>query len=133
MPPYLPFAEASREFVRASPPDELRAQLAEGASDVALILPEVRGRLDDLAACPSGGPEHERYRLFESVSDFLLNVARSVPGGLLLALDDLQWADKPSLLLLLHLARKLATAPLLLVGTYRTIDLSPTHPLSDVL
>jgi DNA-binding CsgD family transcriptional regulator len=134
MPPYLPFAEALREQVRASSSAELRAQLGEGARDVALILPEVRGRVPDLAASSPAGPEQERYRLFESVSDFLLNVARaSTRRGLLLALDDLQWADKPTLLLLLHLARKLATAPLLLVGTYRTVDLSRTHPLSDVM
>jgi DNA-binding NarL/FixJ family response regulator len=133
MPPYLPFVEALREHVRAQPLSELRARLGEGAADVALIVPEIRGRLPDLAAGPPGGPEHERYRLFESFSDFLLNVARAARGGLLLALDDLQWADKPTLLLLLHLARKLATAPLLLVGTHRTIDLSRAHPLSDVL
>jgi DNA-binding CsgD family transcriptional regulator len=133
MPPYLPFAEALREHVRACPPDALRAQLGEGASDVALILREIRGRLPDLAASPPSGPEQERYRLFESASEFLLNVARAAPGGLLVVLDDLQWADKPTLLLLQHLARKLASAPLLLVGTYRTVDLGRAHPLSDLL
>jgi len=83
--------------------------------------------------------------LFESASDFLLAIANnhaqsdtlqpgtSAPAGLLLVLDDLHWADKPTLLLLQHLARRLPDAPLLVAGTYRTTDLGQDHPLMDVL
>src|SRR5258708_5097180 len=48
MLPYLPFVEALRIYVRASGPDELREQLAEGAAEVALLVPDVRQRLSDL-------------------------------------------------------------------------------------
>ena len=132
--PYLPFVEALRDYVRTCSLEDLRAQLVDGAQEVALLVREVRSRFPDLEDSPTGRAEHERYRLFESVSEFLLNVARAAPGtGLVLVLDDLQWADKPSLLLLLHLARKLAAAPLLVVGTYRTIGLQRTAPISDAL
>ena len=50
-------------------------------------------------------------------------------------LEDLHWADKPTLLLLQHLARRLAAAeaPLLVAGTYRTVALDRAHPLTEVL
>src|SRR5215211_1677372 len=120
MPPYLPFAEALRPYVRAAPTHVLAAQLGRGAPDVALLLPEVRDHLPDLP--PPLSPEHERYRLFEAVADVLLAIARdgaaagdAVPRapapGLLLVLEDLHWADAPTLQLLLQLARRLGEAP----------------------
>ena len=133
MPPYLPLIEALRPYVWSCPLEQLREQLGAGAPEVALLVREVRARLPDLPSSPPVSPEEERYRLFESVSDFLLQIASSNPHGLLLCLDDLHWADKPTLLLLQHLARKLSNASLLVLGTYRTVDLDRTHPLSDIL
>ena len=113
MPPYLPFAEALRDYLRDAPLDELLEQLGDRAAEVALITPEVRRRLPDLPASQSLSPEQERYRLFEGVADFLLALAQFAERpGLLLVLDDLQWADRPTLLLLQHLARRLANVPL---------------------
>lgn len=134
MPPYLPFLEPLREHLRHCPLEELREQLGSGAPLLALLVPELRERLPELGLSQPLSPEEERYRLFEAVSDLVLNLAR-IPArsGLLLCLDDLHWADKPTLLLLRHLARKLATAPLLVVGAYRTVDLDRSHPLSDLL
>jgi len=131
LPPYLPFAEALREYARTCSLEELQAQLGAGAADVALIVPEIQRRLPGL----SRASKHERYRVFESVADFLLAGASSASAGLLLCLDDLHWADKPTLLLLQHLARRLATAPtpLLIAGTYRTVELGRMHPLQEVL
>jgi class 3 adenylate cyclase/tetratricopeptide (TPR) repeat protein len=50
-----------------------------------------------------------------------------------LVLDDLHWADTPSLLLLEFMARELAGARILVIGTYRDVELSRRHPLSAVL
>ncbi|HEV8634284.1 MAG TPA: AAA family ATPase [Chloroflexota bacterium] len=134
-PPYRPIVEALRDYVHACPLDELRAQLADGAPDVAVLVREVRGRLPDLVPSTPLSPEHERYRLFDSIAAFLLNAARSRPDGrgLLLVLDDLHLTDKPTLLLLQHLARHLTGAPLLVAGTYPTVDLPRAHPLRDLL
>lgn len=134
MPPYLPWTEALRGYVRACPRVELRAQLGDGAAAVALVVPDVRARLLEPFSVPSLNTKHERYRLFESVSEFLLNIAPSRPGtGVLLVLDDLHWADRPTLLLLGHLARRLVDAPILVVGTYRSVRFDRRHPLSAVL
>jgi len=129
--PYLPFVEALRDYVLEKPEDELRSELGEGASDVAKLVSEIRNRLPDLPESRPAEGEQERYRLFESVVSFLLNAARATP--LLLVLDDLHWADRPTLLLLQHLVRKLAGSRLLIIGTYRDIELDRKHPLSSVL
>src|SRR5262249_48380246 len=73
-PPYLPFAEALREYIRACPLELLEAQLAAGAAEVAVVAREVLGRFPRLVDSPPLSPEHERYRLWESVGDFLRNV-----------------------------------------------------------
>lgn len=133
MPPYLPFVEAFREYLRAGSGEDVPA-IPDDLPEVASLLPEMRGRLPTLPVRERPSPESERYRLFEGISDFLLRVAGfSQWPGLLLCLDDLHWADKSTLLLFHHLARKLPGAPLLVVGAYRTTELDATHPLSDVL
>src|SRR5207244_6402000 len=133
MPPYFPLAEALRAYVRTSRSKELRTRLARNAADVALVVPEVRERLPDLPS-PGGTDEYGRYRVFESVSEFVLAIARSAPGaGLLLCLDDLHWGDQSTLLLLKYLAHKAPSAPMLVVGAYRTTELSRLHPLADAL
>ena len=49
---------------------------------------------------------------------------------LVLILDDLHWSDKPSLLFLEFLTRELANSRLLVIGTYRDVELSRQHPLA---
>ncbi len=110
LPPYLPFIEALREFMRRLSDDELRERLG-GAADVAVLVPEICSRLPEFSAL-SAAAGIDRYRLFEGITDFLLSVARSAKAGVLLALDDLHWVDTPSLLLLQHVARRLGGATL---------------------
>ena len=51
----------------------------------------------------------------------------------MLVLDDLHWAGHPSLLLLEFVARELGNSRLMVIGTYRDVDLSRQHPLSQTL
>jgi DNA-binding CsgD family transcriptional regulator len=48
-------------------------------------------------------------------------------------LDDLHWADRPSLDLLQHVSRYVVNSNILLVFTYRDTDLSRGHPLDSAL
>jgi len=132
-PPYLPIAEVLSAAFDCLGEDEIRALLGEGAADVAVLAPRVLKLLPGLSPHPAAGPGDERHRLFESVSLFLLEFARSGPRGLLLVADDLHWADPATLQLLVHLARRVADAPLLLVPTYRTVGLSRGSQLSEAL
>jgi class 3 adenylate cyclase len=129
--PYIPFVQAIRQYVMERDPEELRTDLADGAADVAKLVSEIRQRIPDLPDTAPGEPEQERYRLFESVTSFLVNAARSEP--ILLVLDDIHWADKPSLLMLQHLARRVGRSRLVVVGTYRDVELDRRHPLSETL
>ncbi len=133
MPPYLPFVEALRDYAGTAGYDELQP-LLEHAPEVAELIPEVRKRMPALPVRQRLSPESERFRLFEGISDFLIEAARtSESRGAVLCLDDLHWADRSTLSLLLHLSRKLQSAPLLVVGAFRIEEVGPTGPLSDVL
>jgi predicted ATPase len=128
---YFPFVEAFRSYVRARPDTDLRRELGEGAPDVANLVSEIRQRFPDLPSPPPLQGDAERQRLFGSITEFLR--AATAAGPLVLHLDDLHWADKPSLLLLRHLARHLAGERLLILGSYRDVELDRTHPLAEVL
>jgi DNA-binding CsgD family transcriptional regulator/tetratricopeptide (TPR) repeat protein len=105
--------------------------MGPGAADIAEVVSDVREKLSDLVPPPALEPEQARFRLFDSITTFLKNVAQSQP--LVLVLDDLQWADKSSLLLLQFLARQLGGSRLLVVGCYRDVELSRQHLLSEAL
>ena len=69
--------------------------------------------------------------MFDSIATFLKTASQKRP--LVLVLDDLHWADQPSLLLLQFVARELGGARLLIVGTYRDVELNRQHPLAETL
>ena len=130
-PPYWPWVQAIRSYVRDVDPDQLRSEMGAGAADIGQVVSDVRDRLPGLEAPPELEPEQARFRLFDSITAFLKNAGRRQP--LVLVLDDLHWADHPSLLLLEFVARELSNARLLIIGTYRDVELSRQHPLSRSL
>jgi tetratricopeptide (TPR) repeat protein len=129
--PYTPFVEALRQYTRSRPDGELRTQLGPGAPEIATLVSEIRQRFPDIEDAPKLDPEAERLRLFESVTEFLRNASAAAP--IVLHLDDLHWADKPTLLLLQHLAQRTARDRLLVLGAYRDVELARGHPLSETL
>jgi DNA-binding CsgD family transcriptional regulator/pterin-4a-carbinolamine dehydratase len=130
-PPFWPWVQLIRSYVHLKDPDQLRTEMGRGTADIAEIVPEVKQKLPDLEPPPAQEPDQARFHLFDSISTFLKNASRTQP--LLLVLDDLQWADKPSLLLLQFLARQLKDSNLLMVGCYRNVELSRQHPLTGTL
>jgi len=129
--PFQPWVQALRHYVTHAAPDALRAELENHAPDLARILPELAPHRPDRLSAPSTDPESERLRLFDAMVAVLAAVSRGAP--VLLVLDDLGWADKPSLVLLRHLARASRPAAVLVLGTYRETDLVQTHPLAETL
>ena len=114
----------------AREPGELAKELGSGAADVARIISEVRDRVP-VELRPPGDPEDDRWRLLQAVTGFLRNASAVQP--MLLVLEDLHWADRGSLDLLLHFARNFEGSRLLVVGTYRDVEVDRTHPLSATL
>ncbi|MHB8574028.1 MAG: protein kinase domain-containing protein [Dehalococcoidia bacterium] len=129
--PYLPFVETMRSYVLSRAPEQLQAELGKAAPDVARLVSEVRDRVAVEPAPTAGDTGEERYRLLQGVSTFLRNAATAQP--LVLVLEDLHDADRGTLDLLQHLARQLRGARLLLVGTYRDVEVDRAHPLSATL
>jgi hypothetical protein len=128
--PYLAFIEALRAYVVQREPTDLSKELGAGAADVARIVSEIRDRVAVEPRAP-GDPEDDRWHLLEAVTGFLRNASSVQP--LLVILEDLHWADRGTLDLLLHVSRNLHGARLMVVGTYRDIEVDRAHPLSSAL
>jgi predicted ATPase len=95
------------------------------------IFPELRELFDAVEPEAGSDPEAAQFRLFDAFTTFVRAMAKKMP--LVIVLDDLHWADKPSLLLLRHLARELSRMRVLIIGTFRDTELARTHPLSEAL
>ena len=129
--PYQPFVEALQHYVGACPLAELAAQVGASSGELRRLVPELAERVLDLAQPLAGDSQGERYRLSEAVIGLLCRAAEARP--VVLVLDDLHWADRPSLLLLKHLARRTHATALLVLGTYRDVDFQPGRPLAETL
>jgi predicted ATPase len=119
--PYLPVVEALRTHVLGLDVDTLRIQVGSNASALARVLPDMRGRLSGPEP-ESGDSEDQQWQLFQSVCDFVRVIGESQP--LLLILEDLHDADRGTLDLLVHLSRNLVGARILVLATYRDIEVT---------
>ncbi len=128
---YHPIVEALEAVVAACPDDQLRGLLGPLAGELASLVPSLQARVPGLAEPLRAEPETERYRLFEAVVDLFAAMSSAMP--VLLVLDDLHWADAPTLLLLRHLLRSNEPMRLLVVGTYRDTDIGRDHQLTQLL
>ena len=131
--PYGAFVEALDQLARATEPDELRGRLGAGGGELTRLLPELGARVGDLRPAVEADPDTERHRLHTAVADLLAGVTRPQPA--LLVLEDVHWADAPTLLLLRHLARA-GSARILLLATFRDTEadmpLAVSEPLADL-
>jgi eukaryotic-like serine/threonine-protein kinase len=128
--PYLAFVEAMRSYVLDRDPEDLRKELGSGATDVARIVSEIREKLK-VQPREADNPEEDRYRLMQGVASFLNSAASFKP--MLVILEDLHDADKGTLEMLQYVSKNLAGTRLLIVGTYRDVEVDRTHPLSAAL
>jgi DNA-binding SARP family transcriptional activator len=127
-PPYWPWLEALRSYLG----DRDHSHLGVSPAVLAELLPELRERLPYLEPAPEiADPKQARFRLLDTTTTFLIGAARTEP--LVLILDDLHAADAGSLMLLEFVAHRLSDAPLLVVGTFRDVELTRGHPLSHAL
>jgi len=130
-PPYIAFVEMLEATARVVPAVALREALGDSAPEVAKLMPELRRLFPDIPPPLELPPEQERRYLFNGMRDFLARAGRAQP--LALVLDDLQWADDSTLLLLQHIAQQLPEMPLLILGTYRDVELDVARPLARAL
>jgi DNA-binding CsgD family transcriptional regulator/tetratricopeptide (TPR) repeat protein len=115
--PYRPFVEALDHLLRNTDPGELRRDLGTAGGELVRILPDLTVRVGELPAPVAADADTERHRLHTAVIDLLAGVSRRSP--ILLVLEDLHWADAPTLFLLRHLVRSCADVRMLLLATFR--------------
>ena len=129
--PYQLFAEALGHYVTHAPEDQLLAHVAAHGSELTRVLPALASRIPDLPPTRATDADTERFLLFAAIVGLLATMSEHQP--IVLVLDDLQWADKGSLLLLRHLAGSDAPMRLLVLGIYRDSELSNAHALVETL
>ena len=129
--PFSPWVEILDSSARISPKGTFRELLGDGAPEVARLLPSLRRVYPDLVAPLEMPPEESRNYLFDCFREFVERSSRLHP--LLLVLEDLHWADPSTLLLLQRLTRRLGEMAVLIVGTYRDVELDVARPLAEAL
>jgi class 3 adenylate cyclase len=129
--PYGPWIEALAHYVEHAPERALRDHAEAHGGELSRMIPQLGSRLPDIRPPSDADPDTERYLLWGAVVGLLRVASREEP--LVLVLDDLHWADKPTLQLLKHVASQGQGIRALVVGTYRESDLVQGHPLSEVL
>jgi hypothetical protein len=116
--PYQPFIAALDHWISRRERLQLPGELALELAEVARFIPALRKHVGLQA--PGDDPELRRYRLFEGVTRLLALAAHERP--VVLVVDDLQWADPSTTLLLNHLLQDAAPTQLCVIGTARTFE-----------
>ncbi len=131
-PPYRPWVQAGDSYAQQFGLDGVADQLEAGdGPELSRIFPGLRQQPNYVPPPEITDPDAAQFRLFEAYTHLLR--AYTEPAPLLVVLDDLHWADKPSLLLLRHIAPEIGRQRILILGNYRDTELSRTHPLSETL
>jgi class 3 adenylate cyclase len=124
--PYQPFVGIVRAILEAYRIDDLATMTSVDLAPLGRLVPGAT------EAPPTGSdPNLDRFRLFEAVTATVTAIAQEAP--VIVVLDDLHWADQPSVALLRHVRQQIADTPVLLLGTYRDTDLDRRHPLAALL
>ena len=118
-PPYWPWIQVIRAYLRVPEAADVFAQLGQGAAYIARMVPDVERFGPELEPLTAGESEQERFALFDSLAALLTNAAEHQP--LVLILDDLHAADPSSLQALEFVARELRAKSLVVIGTYRDV------------
>jgi DNA-binding CsgD family transcriptional regulator len=126
--PFAPFSTALRAL-RRELPAELSAAAAGQEEELARLLPELAETPTDRRA--GRHDEEGMARLFELTARLLERVAAE--RTVVVALEDLHWADASTRHLLAYLFRTLRTGRLVVLATYRADDIHRRHPLRPLL
>ncbi len=129
--PYQPWVEVLTHLVEHAPEELLTAHVDAHGAVLARLVPALTRRVPTVATGDASAmADGERFALLEAIRALLTDTARH---GLVVILDDLQWADTATLQVLRHLLAGGAPPPMLVIVTYRDTDLSRDHPLTPFL
>ncbi len=129
--PYQPFVEALSHLIEHAADAVLERHVEEHGGELGRLVGALGRRLPDAPAPGHTDGDTERYLLF-SAAVGLLN-AEQAQRPVVLFLDDIQWADTPTLLLLRHLVASDLRLRLTVIATFRTTEFDDEHPLVKLL
>lgn len=138
VPPFWPWVQIFRKYIQRHRASRIRTEMGMAAADIAGIVPkllqspQLLQKLPELEPEPPlNDPSEDRFRLFDSISGFFKRSSKRQP--ILLVLDNLQWCDEPSLLLLRFISQELAENRVIILASYRNMGLEHNHPLTTSL
>jgi len=129
-PPFWPWSQVVDSVAATLDDEALRSLVAAQARPVAQLSPGIADRLGLDGPLPADNLQTMRFLLYEAVSTYL---GRAANGPLVVTLDDIHWADLPSLELLSYVTPSLANRPLLLVAAYRDLPTDTSDGLDATL
>lgn len=130
-PALWPWVQVVRQLSAGLAPGQLASMLGPSAAWLGPLLPELDGPTVPAVPLPIADLGAARFQLNQVVAGLLRRLADSRP--LLVVVDDLHWADVPSLSVLAFLAGELKDAGLVVVCTYRDVEVVAGRPLADTL
>jgi len=130
-PPFWPWNTALRGWIDRAGDELVAAAAGSWIAELAHVFPVLRDRLPEAEPNGNWDSDRARFRLFDSVGRFLAGVAG--PAGLVIVLDDVHWADHPSLKLLEYVAGDMRGMRLLIVATYRDTEVQRDTPFFATL
>jgi DNA-binding SARP family transcriptional activator len=130
-PAFWPWAQVVRQLAAELGPGQLAAVLGPSAAWLGQLLPELAETAPPAGPRPVADLGAARFQLNQAVTGLLRRLAGDRP--LLVVVDDLHWADVPSLSLLEFLATELKDARLVVVATYRDVEALAGRPLAETL
>ncbi len=125
--PYSPFSQILRRVLPATNENLPEFVIA----DLISLTPELRPYYSELPEVPALDPESEQRRLFESMVTLCSSLSEQSP--VLLVIEDAHWADSGSLSMLRYIARRTKGQPIMMVATYREVELDESRPLQEML
>jgi pilus assembly protein CpaF len=128
--PYAAFREVLATAVTGATSRALQEAAGDDGSLLAQLVPGLRQKVRSMGATPEVDADKLRERLFHAIFDFLTGVSAKRP--LLIVLDDLQWADEATALLLRDLAERVSGSHMVVLGTYWDLDLDTARPFASV-
>jgi len=142
--PYRAWIDILRGIIAAAPWPRQALEMNPRLAHLSVLLPELAPTMGDHTigdpSTPTRGaatfsrpapPEQEQQRLWEAMLEFFEIAVDHAP--LLVTLDDIQWADTGSCELLGYLTRRLSGRPAVFLATCRNTELTPRHPLRQLL
>jgi hypothetical protein len=128
---FWPWNAALRRGMERAGDEEVLAAAGPLVAELGAVFPVLGERMPAPAVRSPWESDQARLRLFDAVSRFLAQVARR--AGLVVVLDDAQWADLASLKLLEFVAADLPDARLLVIATYRDTEVRRGQPFFATL